>query len=147
MAGVNGVATKDEVATGTSKKTIIQIVAASGHRVVVPAVNIGFRGTDSNAVPVLVQIIRQTSAGTMTALTTQKIDSESQSLATTALHTATAEPTTGAVLFNISVHPKGGALHFIRPDSPFVLNSGERLGVAVTAAADVTCDCNVFFRE
>src|SRR5262249_36787477 len=109
MAGVRFKATKSGVSTGTSAKTLMQIVAAANHGVPIDEVSISFQGTSNSASPIRVRVLRQTTTGTMSALTPVKDpDDTDETLQTTAQHTATAEPTASDVLIEEYVHPQAG---------------------------------------
>ncbi len=72
MAGLRFHAKTAEVATGTALKTIMQLMAAANHRVKVKELSISFKGVSNTDAPILVEVLRQTTAGTMTALTLVK---------------------------------------------------------------------------
>lgn len=110
MAGLLFGAQTGAIATGTSAKTLLQVVAATNVRVKVREWSISFAGTSNTATPIVVDILRQTSAGTMTALTLRKFNTnDDETLQTTAQHTATAEPTDGGDLpMKEHVHPQTG---------------------------------------
>lgn len=128
-----------QIATTTSTKTLLQIVAAANHRVLVDEVHIAFEGTTSTDAPIQVRILKQTTAGTASALTLVKKNAgDDETLQTTAQHTATAEPTAGDVYFSTFVHPQGGRFSLVLPrEKAFVIVGGQRLGVEVTAGASV----------
>src|SRR4051812_42852825 len=109
MAGLYFSAVTGEVVTGTSQKTILQLVAATNTRVKVREWSFSFIGTSNTAQPIRCQLMSQTDAGTMTSLTLKKrISADSETLQTTAQHTATAEPTTGTAFKAEEVHPQTG---------------------------------------
>lgn len=138
MAGIGFKCNTAEIATGTSAKTLLQVVAASNHRITVNEWSISFKGTSNTASPILVEVLRQTTAGTMSALTPVKADSaDDETLQTTAQHTATSEPTASDVLDRVLVHPQQGYTWVATPGKELVVPGGGRLGVRVTAAADV----------
>jgi len=148
MAGIRAVAVTGEVATGTSQKTLLQIVAASNHRVLISEIAISFRGTSNTAEPIEVEIARQTTAGTMSALTPEKMnESDQETLQTTAQHTATVEPTTGNTVLRENVHPQGGYTWQAPFGGELVVEGGNRLGVMVTAGADVNATTRAIFEE
>jgi hypothetical protein len=138
MAGVRFTATTAKISTGTALKTLIQVVAAANHRLLIDEISISFDGVVQTDEPILVEVLRQTTAGTMTALTCRKNnDADDETLQVTAQHTATAEPTAGDLLKSWLVHPQTG-----RPwQAPFgreiVVKGSGRLGIRVTAAASV----------
>jgi hypothetical protein len=148
MAGLNFVAQTAEIATGTSKKTLLQLVAAANHRVKVKEISISFDGTSNTAAPILVQALRQSDAGTMSALTLVKWDADDdETLQTTAQHTATAEPTGTTEVLGEQVHPQGGYTWQAPFGGEIVINGGDRLGIAVTAGADVNAKVRAICEE
>src|SRR3990172_5594200 len=109
MAGVRGYATTAAVTCSASTaKTILQLVAAANHRVIIKGVLVGFAGVTAADPPALVEIMKQTTAGTMTGLTTVKVGDYGETLQTTANHTATVDPTTTDCWHRTDVHTQGG---------------------------------------
>lgn len=140
MAGVGFRVVSDEIATGTSDKTLVQVVAAANHAVLINSISISFKGTSNTAAPIEVQVVRQTTAGTMTSLSPVKSpDDSDETLQTTAQHTATSEPTSTDVLARELVHPQTGhTFPFKALDKPIKIGGGDRLGVLVNAGVDVS---------
>ena len=92
---------------GAARKTALQLVAAANHAVKIIEIGFGFRGVNGSDGPVLCELLRQTDAGTMSSLTPALLDdSIGDTLDTTAQHTATAEPSSGAALQCWSHHPQ-----------------------------------------
>lgn len=149
MAGVGLKATKSAVASGTSVKTIIQGVAASNHRVLLKGWSIKFDGVTASAVPVLVELLRQSTAGTMSSLTPVKLnDSDDETLQTTFQHTATVEPTAGDILESHYIHPQGGSFDVYYPaGSEPPIKGGGRIGIRVTAAVTVNVSATMSCEE
>lgn len=148
MAGVNGVAQTAEIATGTSRKTLLQLVAAANHRMMVKEFSISFDGTSNTAAPIEVELLRQSDAGTMSSLTLHKWDADDdETLQTTAQHTATAEPTGTDCIMSEQVHPQGGYTWQAPFGGEIIINGGDRLGLAVTAGADVNAIVRMVFEE
>ena len=148
MASRFGIAEANGVATGTSAKTLLQLIAAANHAIKVIELSIGFHGTNNTHEPILVQLIRQTDAGTMSALTLRKADdSVSDSLDTTAQHTATAEPTSGDIVRSWTVHPQTGLTIQAHDLAPIIVGAGDRIGLVVTAANSVNADAYLCFEE
>lgn len=148
MAGIRAVAQTAEVATGTAAKTLLQVVAVANHRVEVKEISVSFDGVSNTAQPIKVQVCRQSDAGTMSALTPRKLnESDDETIQTTAHHTATAEPTTGDEVLGEQVHPQGGYTWQAPFDGAITIKGGNRLGVIVTAAADVNAKARIVFEE
>src|SRR5437588_10938604 len=110
MADVFFTAQTASIAFTTATKTLAQLVAAAQQRVKVHEWSVSFNGTSNTATPIEVDIVRQTSAGTMSALTLVKANnSDAETLQTTAQTTATAEPTDSGVIIQTQlVHPQTG---------------------------------------
>lgn len=146
MAGVRFTARTDPIATGTSAKTLLQIIAASNHGVLIDEVSISFAGTSNTAAPIRVDVLRQTTAGTMTssASTIKKDpDDSDETLQTTVADSASAEPTASDILMTEYVHPQTGYTWQAPFGRTIKIGGGDRLGIRVTAAADVNAVCRV----
>lgn len=148
MARVKGSAvTGAVVITAATLKTVAQLVAAANHRVAVTELEISFNGTTNTNEPVRVDVVRQTDAGTSTALTPVKRGDFGETLQTTARHTATVEPTTTDVIKSFLVHPQQGWAWQARLDDPIDVPGGTRLGVRVLAPAGVSAVTRLEFEE
>lgn len=148
MSAFSGVAEKSGIASGVAAKTLLQILAAANHRLRIKEVGVCFHGIVNTEAPVLVQLVRQSTAGTMSALTPVKEDSSlAETLTTTAQHTATAEPTNTDVLRSWAVHPQSGLVYQAVPgDEPIVPGAG-RVGLVVTAGVSINVDAYIKFEE
>lgn len=148
MAAVIGVANTAEIAlSAATAKTVLQIVAASNHCVKVKSWGVFFDGTSVTAEPVQVRLLRQTSAGTMSALTPVEKTITGVTLQTTAQHTATAEPTAGNVLAAREVHPQAGYQEIFPSGDEIIIGSEGRLGIECTAPASVNVRAEITFEE
>lgn len=149
MAAFQGSAATAEIAlAAATAKTVLQLVAATNHRVKVLGFGIYFDGVSTTAEPVQVRILRQTTAGTMTALTTfKRDDSIADTLLTTAQHTATAEPTAGDLIEAREVHPQQGWEVWYPQGSELIVGGGDRVGIEATAPATVNCRAQFIFEE
>lgn len=150
MAGVGFSAVTGEVATGSgSAKTLIQVVAASNHALEIDKIEISFDGTSSTAEPIKVDILRQTTAGTMSSLTPVKYpaDDYDETLQVTAQHTATVEPTAGDIIDSFEVHPQLGKETIYAYAEKIKVGGGDRLGVRVTAGASVNAIVTIKGKE
>lgn len=148
MAGVSFAAVTPEIATGTSLITLLQIVAAANQRVKVRELSVSFTGVTNTSLPILVKIVRQTTAGTMSALTPKKWnESDGETLQTTAQSSATSEPTTTDVIMAEEVHPQGGYTWQAPFGGEITVKGGNRLGISVTAAASVNAVARVVGEE
>jgi hypothetical protein len=148
MAGVRAVAQTAEVATGTSLKTLCQLVAPANQRLLVKEISVSFDGIVNTNAPIQVTVVRQTTAGTMSALTLQKWnEADDETLQATAQHTATVEPTTGATVLGEQVHPQGGYTWQAPFGGDLVIKGGNRLGVSVLAGVDVNAKVRIVYEE
>lgn len=148
MADQICIAQTSEVAlSAATAKTVVQIVAATNVRVRVLGWGVFFDGVSTTAEPVQVRLLRQTSAGTMSSLTPTKLGTGSETVQTTAQHTATAEPTAGDVLDICECHPQSG-YEKLYPIGYFpILPGGGRVGIEVTAPATVNVRAKIIFEE
>jgi hypothetical protein len=148
MAGVRFKAVTGQISTGTSAKTLMQIVAASNHALLIDEISISFDGTSNTATPIKVDVLRQTTAGTMSSLTPVKDpDDSDETLQVTAQHTATAEPTAGDVLLSEHIHPQQGYTWQAPFGRSIKVGGGDRLGIRVTAGASVNALARVAGEE
>lgn len=148
MAGLFWTATTGEITTGTSLKTCLQIIAATNVRIKVHEWSVSFKGTSNTDAPILAKLVRQTDAGTMSALTLRKVnESDGETLQSTAQHTATAEPTTTDLVDAQEIHPQMGD----RWQAPFgreiLVKGGNRLGLSVTAGASTSAVAHILGEE
>lgn len=123
-------------AIGTSATTLLQLVAPANQRVAVKQVSVGFDGITNTNIPVLVQLIRQTTAGTTSspsATIKPKADDISTSVQSTVQDGFTAEPTYGDVLWSITVHPQTGCIFPLPIPGELIVKGGGRLGLVCTA--------------
>lgn len=136
--GLYSVVSKDVALTAATTKTLLQVVAGSTKRLKLVEFGVSFDGVTASAVPVDVDLLRQTSAGTASAATVVKLDEAEPAAIFTAQATVTAEPTAGDVLASWQVTPNGGVLvvQYAEGREPVVAASG-RLAIRALAAAGV----------
>jgi hypothetical protein len=149
MAGVRASVCPDPIACGTSEKCVLQITAAANHAVLVHEIGVWFQGTSNTAKPPKVQIVRQSSAGSGgTSITPKKDpDDASETVQTTALYDISSLPTEVDVIKNMAPHPQTGFVWQAAFDKPIKVGGGDRLGIVVTAEADVPCLPYINFEE
>ena len=137
-----------EALAAATQETVIQLIGATNHRVVITGYGSGTRGTSNTDTPGQVDIQRQTTAGTSSALTLVKVDdSIAESLVTTALQDFTAEPTSTDLLRRHNVHPQAGIDIRDAYSRELILGGGDRLGMRLTYAQAQTADCYIDFEE
>jgi len=131
------VTTEGEIALGAgTAKTILQIIAPANQRLNFDGFAVSFDGVLGTAEPVNVEILRQTTAGTMTSATVVRRGAGSETIQTTAQKTASAEPTAGDVLRRYNIHPQTGAEFKFDPKE-IEIPGGTRLAIRCTAPAAV----------
>lgn len=132
MAGVLIGAQTGEISvtTGTTI-TLLQVATAAHHRVIIHSITVGCKGISATDVPFRIQIVQQTTAGTMSSLTPVKINAnDPETVQTTAQHTSTVAPTDGNILASGYVHPQRSMTF----TGPWVLSCNAtvgRLGVKI----------------
>lgn len=148
MSGLVCSAITSEVAlAAATAKTVVQVTAPTNQRLKIKGWGVFFDSTSPTAEPVQVRLLRQTTAGTMSSLTPVKLVAGSETVQTTAQHTATAEPTAGDVLDAIEVHPQSGYEKIIPMDVPIDVPGGGRVGIECTAPAVVNVRAKIIFEE
>lgn len=149
MAAFIGIAQTAEVAlAAATAKTVVQIIAPTNHRVKILRWGVFFDGISGTAEPVQVALCRQSTAGTMSALTPVKADdSLAETLLTTAQYNATVEPTTGDVLDSVEVHPQSGYEIIYPLGQEMIIGGADRVGIVCTAPATVNARCKLIFEE
>lgn len=125
----------DLALAAATPKTALQIIAPSTNKVrVKPNMEISFDGTSGTDQPVLVQIMRQTTAigsSPTTVTPVKKRNGDAGTTQTTAKKSAGgAEPTSSDIYWTGRLHPQGR--HIIPQE--FIIEQGDRLGVVCTAA-------------
>lgn len=149
MAAFQGQAATAEIALSAATiKTVIQLVGATNHRVKLLGWSVAFDGISTTAEPAQVRLLRQTTAGTMSALTpTKRDDSIADTLLTTAQHTATVEPTAGDLIEALEVHPQSGYQIMYPLGAEPIIGGGDRMGIDITAPAAVNVRATMIFEE
>jgi hypothetical protein len=149
MADLKVIAQTNEIAlTTATEKTVLQIVAPANHRLVVKEWGVFFDGVSVTAEAVVVKLERQTTAGTMSALTLVKVDdSVGETIQSTAQHTATVEPTSGDLLEQKNIHPQAGYEKIYPLGDEIKVGGGDRLGITCTAPAGVNVIAYIKFEE
>jgi hypothetical protein len=150
MAGIRFRASSGEEGLGAgAAETVLQVVAATNHRVKITEYGITFKGTSATDTPVRCRIFRQTGAGTSQAGTISKDDaSVDETLQTAVRNQFTAEPTSDDVLIDeFEVHPQTGIKAFLPLNQEILIPGGGRLGFKLTAAQAQTAVVSVAGEE
>lgn len=150
MAGITVLAQTAEVAlTAATAKTVLQIVAPTNQRLKVTRWGVYFDGTSTSAEPAQVELMVQTTAGTMSSLTLLKVKprGSSETIQSTAQHTATSEPTASDIQDVAEVHPQGGYEVIYPIGQEREVAGGGRLGIKITAPANVNVRAKIEYEE
>lgn len=138
------------ITTGTSIKTMAQLLAATNQRVKVGECSMSFNGTSNTNAPIYVELVVQTSAGTFSNTTTLiKEDSAmAETIQTVGKDTASAEPTdSGAVKLAEYVHPQTGFMWQAPYGGEKIIVGAGRLGFRQTAANSVSAGVRLVAEE
>lgn len=128
---------ENEAMVGAAVKTGVQFVAAASGPVRIRAWGISLDGVTAANVPGDVELLRQTTAGTASALTPVDWEDGARTALGTAQKTFTVEPTAGAILHPLQLTPNGGLYEaWYGDDGPTVPASG-RVGIRGTFANNV----------
>lgn len=119
--------------------TFMQLIAASNKRVRLKRIGIYGQGITIADTPVTFEILVQTTAGTASALTVNKLNaSDDESLSLTAQKTFTVEPTASTILYTVNI-PTTGRQEWVWPlGFDFFIPGGTRMGIRSLTAAQTT---------
>lgn len=151
MAGNKFTAQTPEVTTGVTKKTVLQILAATNQRVLVKEISVSFDGVVNTDNPILVEVLRQSDAGSGgVSLTLQKLNPDNtETLQSTALRdiSGSVQPTDTGEVLGEQVHPQGGYTWQAPFGGEIEVPGGERLGIAVFAQQAVNVKARIIAVE
>ncbi len=148
MAGIKSFATTGEVSTGTSKKTLLQVVAPANQRLKISQYKVCFKGVTNTDAPILVEVARQSTAGTATSLALVKANaSDDETLQASAQKNATVEPTETEVVDSSEIHPQGSYTWQATYGDELLVAGGTRLAIVVTSAVDVNATASMSIEE
>lgn len=130
----------DVALVGATAKTVIQIVTGATRKFWLKEMAIGFKSVTATDIPVLVQLVRQSTAGTMSANTPAPDVEGHPAAISTAQENATVEPTSGVVVKEWYITPIGGQLVYQLPlGDEIEMAVSSRLGLLVTAPQAESC--------
>jgi hypothetical protein len=149
MARFTGSATAvASVMVAATPKTLVQLVTPADHIVAVTGYGIGGRGVSNTQAPGLIELVRQSDAGTSSALVpTKKQVSRAETLQTTARNLITVEPTTGDTVRSHTLHPQTDLEIRDGFGNEVEVEGGSRLGMRATFADAQTIDAYMDFEE
>jgi len=152
MAGLRFSLTIAPTATGTSKQTMVQLLAPTNQRVKVKGWSFSFDGTSNTAVPITCTVEKQTTAGggSPTSLTPVKLDPDwHETIQSTAIQNQnnSTQPTLGAIERQQKVHPQGAWEELLPAGEEILVPGGTRLGFTCTAASGVNAIVEVICEE
>ncbi len=135
--------------TGGVAKTVLQLVAPANQALMIKGFQLTLDGTSSTATPGLVQLMKQTTAGTMSAATPVKFPrtDEGETLQGTAQYNATAEPTASNVYRSWGIHPQLGFIYEFPYGEYAKCVGGGRLGLKANFPATVNIMPSVWYDE
>ena len=142
--------TAEQTLSTATTKTLVQLISPANHRVKILAWGISFSGVSGTAEPVVCELVQQSTAGTMSALSPVKQNvGDPETPISTAQQNATVEPGYTASIARVEVHPQGGFQETF-PFGQEVLLGGSasvRIGLRATAPAGVDCIPFIRFEE
>lgn len=131
---------RNRALTASTAKTLCQVVAGSTKKLYIVEIGVSFDGVTAADQPVDVDLLRQTTAGTMSSFGAPiLLDPSDPAALFTAQVNATAEPTSGDIIHPVQVTPNGGlwVREWAPGYEPVVAVSG-RMGLRVTPGASAT---------
>lgn len=147
MAGNFGsLTTSAAVSSTTSAKTILQLIAPTNQALRVQGFGCFFAGVSVTDAPIVVELLRQTTAGTVTSRTPLKRGISGTTIQATGGENATAEPTASDILWSGQIHPQSG-VEVPLVGREILMDGGTRLGLRVTAAVAVNVRAHIDYEE
>lgn len=144
MAGtVYSIRTGPQALSAAVPQTAIQVGPVSPQGVKCLGFSVAFNGVNPTAEPVLVKLVTQGTAGTMTTATAA-IFSGGTKQSTTTIN-STVNPSASAAFFETLVHPQGSLHIMFPPDMTPIFTT--RFGLEITAPAAVTAHTTMFLEE
>lgn len=124
--------------SAATPKTVLQVKAPANQRVMIKGWGVYFDGTSVSAEAVTIKLVRQSTAGTMSAVTPAKCDdSLPETVQSTASVNASVEPTTGEILQYRNIHPQSGYEHTYGIGDEDIIKGGGYVGILCDAPANV----------
>lgn len=145
MAGMKmRIANSAEVALGAATaETVLQVVAAAATPVILRGWGISFDGVTATNAPVVVKLVRQSTAGTSGATITPALENgvATYTPQLTANETfSSTEPTISATLGVWEIHPQGGGWsEDFAINEPIIVPGSGRIAIQCTAPDAVNC--------
>lgn len=133
--------------TGTTVQTLVQVTSPSGGFCYVVGWGISFEGVTAANEPVLVDLLRQTTAGTASSFTPVELNEGARAASSTAQNTFTAEPTAGDILHPEYVDPEGAFSVIYEERLRPVFSNGGRVGLRGLANDTVNATAWLTFEE
>jgi len=129
-------------------ETLIQLIAAANHRVIIHSIDLYGQGTVPASAPDRFYLAIQTTAGTASALTLNKMDPNyAETLQTTAQKTVTVEPTTGINVWQGSLHEQGSLIRAFAPEHRIIITGGTRMGLVCAMTGYFAVDVYMLCEE
>lgn len=147
MARLNGSLTTSAQITlsASASKTVLQIAAPSTTCVAIKGFGLSFDSDDGALEGVEVRLSIQTTAGTATSRSPQKVNrTVSDALQSGGLENATVEPTTTDILRTYLVNAQTGIAEVFSEDGEIILGFSDRIGLIVITPAGVTPQCTAW---
>lgn len=120
-------------------KTVLHLLAGSP-RIAIQAITLSFDGISNTGVPVVVRVVRQTTAPTGTTRNPLKKDTDiASALLVTGLENVSIEPTDSDIVLTHYIHPQGGVQYSLPLPGEVIVPGAARIGLKITAQAGVNC--------
>jgi len=129
-------------------ETLIQIVAAANHRVIIHSIELYGQGNTPASANDNFYLAIQTTAGTASALTLNKMDPNyAETLQTTAQKTVTVEPTTGINVWQGAMHEQGTLIRPFAPEHRIIITGGTKMGLICSMTGYFAVDVYILCEE
>lgn len=126
-------------------KTVLQCLTPANRRIDWRSLEVMFDGITANNVPVLIEVLKQTTSGTMTSTTPVHDIPKAETIQTSTFKNATAEPTPSTILKEYLIHPQNGMVEKFTDE--FEVEGNVRVGVRMTAPQGVNVIARIHAEE
>ena len=130
-----------------NQKTVLQAAAPSSFMTKILGWSIAFDGISVTNEPVIVRLIRQTTAGTSSSTNASKLSEIAETVQTVGAYNFTVEPTEGVYLDVFEIHPQGGFDVRYPEGEEVIVPAGGYVGITVVANVAVNCSAKLICEE
>ncbi len=151
MAGLACILQSSEITTGTTKKTVLQVLSPTNQKLKIKEIEFSFQGATNTHNPVRCSAEIQSSAGSSGDVKNpgKENQSDGESIQSSGLENidGSTQPTVVETLKSLFVHPQGGYTWQPPYGTEWKVKGGQRLGLTVEADNSVVMLASIRYEE